>query len=159
MRTTLWSRTAAFAVAAVLALAAALGLSTSATAAPAAAPTASHATATPQAAAASCPSTYACFWVNNYYGGTMGKVAGNNTNYMNLSNSSGCTKYPGTWNDCISSVANEGTSCTVYFWTDSGYSGRYHSVAIGDWIGDFSDWWSDSAFNDAISSNHWCNPT
>jgi len=159
LRTTLWSRTAAFAAAAVLSLVAALGLSTSATAAPAAAHTSSHAAVTTQAAAATCPSTYTCFWVNDYYGGTMGKVAGNNSNYMNLSNSSGCTKYPGTWNDCISSITNQGTQCTVYFWTDAGYSDRYHSVAIGDWIGNFYDWWGDSAFNDAISSNHWCNPT
>ncbi|MFF8675997.1 peptidase inhibitor family I36 protein [Streptomyces sp. NPDC015242] len=110
--------------------------------------------------AETCPvdSGYACFWVNNYRGGTMGKVSGDNENYRNLSNSSGCTRYPGTWNDCISSVENQGRQCTVYFWTDANYQGRYHSLSIGDRVNDMAVGWNDASFNDAISSNHWCSP-
>nr|WP_240449144.1 peptidase inhibitor family I36 protein [Streptomyces harenosi] len=103
-----------------------------------------------------CPTSYACFWVHNNYGGTMGKVAGNNTNYMNLNNSSGCTAYPGTWNDCISSIANRGTQCTVYFFTNASYGGRWHSLSRGDEVADFATGYNDPAFNDAISSNRWC---
>ncbi|WP_179382396.1 peptidase inhibitor family I36 protein [Streptomyces sp. SA15] len=103
-----------------------------------------------------CPSTYACFWVHSGYRGTMGKVAGNNTNFMNLSNSSGCTAYPGTWNDCVSSIANRGTQCTVYFFTNAGYGGRWHSLSRGDEVADFATGYNDPAFNDAISSNRWC---
>jgi hypothetical protein len=156
-----WSRAGAYVAAAIFTVAAALGMSTSAQATTHS--TASHATVqhtvTPKSAQSDglgCPSTYACFWVDNYASGTMGKVSGNNTNYMNVTNSSGCTKYPGTWNDCISSLDNNGTSCTVYFWTNASYGGRYHSLAIGDAVYDFGIDYNDSSFNDSISSNHWC---
>ncbi|MEW2394554.1 peptidase inhibitor family I36 protein [Streptomyces sp. NPDC046862] len=104
----------------------------------------------------SCPSTYACFWVDSGYRGTMGKVSGDNDNYMNLRNSSGCTRYPGTWNDCISSIANRGTQCTVYFFTNANGGGRWHSLSRGDEVADFATGYNDPAFNDAISSNRWC---
>lgn len=112
---------------------------------------------------ASCGAAgYACFWVNANFGGTRGRVAGNNSNYLNLSNSSGCTAYRGTWNDCISSIRNDGTQCTVYFWTDAGYRGRYHSLSRGDQVANFGAappaGYGDPAFNDTISSNHWCTP-
>ncbi|WDZ87834.1 peptidase inhibitor family I36 protein [Micromonospora cathayae] len=109
---------------------------------------------------ASCGAAgYACFWVGGGFTGTRGRVAGNNPNYRYLSNSSGCTKAPGTWNDCISSIRNDGTQCTVYFWTDADYHGRYHSLSRGDQVGNFSGApYYDAAFNDAISSNHWCTP-
>lgn len=103
---------------------------------------------------------FACFWVNNNFGGTRGRVAGDNPNYLNLSNSSGCTQYPGTWNDCISSIRNDGTECTIWFWTDANYQGRSHSLSRGDEVPDFAlappTGYSDPSFNDSISSNHWC---
>ncbi|MET7567380.1 peptidase inhibitor family I36 protein [Streptomyces sp. NPDC005492] len=140
-----------FAVASAFALAVAAGAGTTAHAA-------TDSAAAPAAQTQYCPyqTGYACFWVDNYKGGTMGKVAGNNTNYMNLTNSSGCTKYPGTWNDCISSLENQGTQCTVYFWSAAGYTGNWHSVARYDSVYDFGVDYGDAAFNDTISSNHWC---
>ncbi|MFI0901566.1 peptidase inhibitor family I36 protein [Streptomyces sp. NPDC020983] len=120
--------------------------------------------ATPAAAAAprvtACPVAggYACFWVDINRGGAMGKVAGTNHDYRNLKNSSGCTAYPGTWNDCISSVENQGTSCTVYFYSDADYHGTRHSVSIGDRVNNVGTGFHDPAFNDAISSNNWCTP-
>ncbi|MFG2126025.1 peptidase inhibitor family I36 protein [Streptomyces sp. NPDC048710] len=123
-----------------------------------AAPAAQASTSGPQVTGCPQDSGYACFWVNSYRGGTMGKVSGNNTNYMNVSNSSGCTAYPGTWNDCISSIENQGRSCKVYFWTDANYQGRYHSLSIGDRVDDFAVGYHDPDFNDSISSNHWCQP-
>ncbi|MFF2470228.1 peptidase inhibitor family I36 protein [Streptomyces mirabilis] len=117
-------------------------------------------TAGPLSDGLGCADGYACFWVNNNYNGTMGKVSGNNTNYLNLSNSSGCTKYPGTWNDCISSIDNNGTSgCKVFFWTGANYSGGYHSLSAGDAVYDFGAVYGDPSFNDSISSNHWCQPS
>jgi hypothetical protein len=103
---------------------------------------------------------FACFWVNINFTGTRGRVEGNNSNYLNLSNSSGCTRFPGTWNDCISSIRNDGTQCTVWFWTNANYQGRAHSLARGDEVPNFASappvGYSDPAFNDSISSNHWC---
>ncbi|WP_269854727.1 peptidase inhibitor family I36 protein [Streptomyces sp. RPT161] len=146
----------------VAALAAAVSLGCGATAeasAATAAPRVGTTSLTPQINTCPVSSGYACFWVDSYRGGAMGKVSGNNSNYMNLSNSSGCTAYPGTWNDCISSIENQGTQCTVYFWTDAGYTGRYHSLSIGDRVDDFATGYNDPSFNDSISSNHWCTPS
>jgi hypothetical protein len=156
MRTMHWGRLAAVAATGVVALATGLGTGGGAQAAT---PT-GHSVARPASVdSLGCPSGDACFWVNDDYQGTMGHVAGNNPNFMNLSNSSGCTAYPGTWNDCISSLDNNGTECVVYFWTDANYKGSYHSVALGDKIWDFGAVYNDPSFNDSISSNHWCNPT
>lgn len=125
----------------------------------AAAPTTATAATNGEAGAtglSSCPSTYACFWVNTNYSGTMGKVAGNNPNYTALSNSSGCPS--GTWNDCISSIANRGTQCTVYFYQNANYSksARWHSLSRGDQVANFGTGYNDPGFNDVISSNRWC---
>lgn len=150
MRTDRRRRAAAYGAAFALTLAAAGGIGTAAAA------------ATPgNAAPAStdslgCPSGDACFWVDGGWNGTMGHVSGDNSNYLNLSNSSGCVAYPGTWNDCIASIDNNGNSCTVYFWTGANYSGRYHSLSIGDAVDSFGVIWNDPNFTDAISSNHWC---
>lgn len=99
----------------------------------------------------------ACFWSGISRSGTKGEVSGDNPDYRDLHNSSGCTKFPGTWNDCIRSVANGGSQCVIYFWTGANYTGRYHSLAPGDSIDAFGIApWNDPTFADAISSNHWC---
>lgn len=107
----------------------------------------------------SCPSTYACFWVDINYGGARGQVAGNNPDYR-VFRQSQCAS--GTWNDCISSYANAGRDCTVYFWTGFNYTGRWHSLGRNDAVPNFAaappTGYSDPAFNDTISSNHWCSP-
>ncbi|QIY67997.1 peptidase inhibitor family I36 protein [Streptomyces sp. RLB1-33] len=105
----------------------------------------------------SCPSGYACFWAWNQYAGNMGKVAGNNPDYRALrSSEDGCIS--GTWNNCIRSVANRGTQCTVYFYDDYNYgkSHSWHSLSRGDQVGDFLTGYNDYNFEDAISSNKWC---
>ncbi|MGI5479446.1 peptidase inhibitor family I36 protein [Streptomyces lavendofoliae] len=124
----------------------------------AAAPVASAATSGEAGATGpnDCPTRNACFWVHSNYRGAMGKVEGDNRNFRDLRNSSGCTAYPGTWNDCVSSIANRGTQCTVYFFTEAGYGGRWHSLSIGDEVADFATGYNDPEFNDAISSNRWC---
>jgi hypothetical protein len=106
---------------------------------------------------------YACFWAWKNEVGTVGKVSGNNSDFRDLyySTGTGCTNH--NWNDCISSIMNGGTQCTVYFWTSVGYTGQYHSLGLGDSVDDFSlpaseGGYGDASFNDAISSNHWCTP-
>jgi hypothetical protein len=107
-----------------------------------------------------CPSSYACFWAGAHMAPPMGKVSENNKNFGNLPYSSGCTS--GSWNDCISAVDNNGTTCTVYWFMDADYKGRWHSLHKGDYVTDLSSsspppiGYADPSFNDAISSNRWC---
>jgi hypothetical protein len=109
---------------------------------------------------ATCPSGFACFWGWENFVSSRGAVAGNNPNFSAFSSSSsGCF---GTWDNCIRSIRNSGTACTVYFWTGAGYTGRAHSLSRGDEVANFASappaGYNDAAFNDSISSNHWCTP-
>jgi hypothetical protein len=100
------------------------------------------------ASAASCPSTYACGWKDSGFGTPRGQWAGTNPNFQAFGQPACQTN---TWNDCISSDANEGTQCTVHFFNDAGYLGGEHSVGRGvfeSYVGD--------SFNDRFSSNNWC---
>ena len=156
-----WGRLATCGAAGIFALGAGLGLGTPAQAAAvshAAAHAAPHPATQVSLGVSDCPLQYACFWVNANYTGTMGEVEGNNPDYLNLKNTSGCTAFPGTWNDCISSVWNNGKDCTVYFWTDANYEGRYHSLALKDGVANVGTGYNDPSFNDSISSNSWCTP-
>jgi hypothetical protein len=99
------------------------------------------------AQAASCPSTYACGWVDSGFGGARGQWAGANP-HLSAFGQPQCQS--GNWNDCISSDANSGTSCSVHWWWDWGYSGNENTVARGVFessIGSANDQWS---------SNSWC---
>ncbi|GHE59866.1 hypothetical protein GCM10018785_31320 [Streptomyces longispororuber] len=110
-------------------------------------------------AALTCAAGDTCFWVHINYGGARGRVADDNPNFTAFRQSQCST---GTWNDCVSSIANRGRRCTVYFWTDAGYNGRYHSLGRNDEVPNFAAappvGYNDPAFNDSISSNHWCTP-
>ncbi|WJV50456.1 peptidase inhibitor family I36 protein [Streptomyces flavofungini] len=112
-----------------------------------------------EARALQCAPGDACFWVHNDYRGARGRVAGNNRDFRDFPQGQ-CPR--GTWNDCISSYANRGRSCTVYFWTGFNYTGRWHSLGRNDEVPNFAApppvGYSDPAFNDTISSNHWCSP-
>ena len=95
------------------------------------------------------PSGYLCFWKDINYGGAMGKVAGNNLNFTAFRNSSCQT---GTWNDCISSVYNNGTRCNVAIYRDANYLGGGLTVPRQTGIANLGSY----GLNDAISSNRWC---
>jgi hypothetical protein len=102
-----------------------------------------------QTAPAGCPSGYLCFWKDINYGGAMGKVAGNNLNFTAFRNTSCQT---GTWNDCISSVYNNGARCTVAIYRDANYLGGGLTVPRQTGISNLGTY----GLNDAISSNRWC---
>jgi len=105
--------------------------------------------ASAQTAVLGCPSGYLCFWKDINYGGAMGKVAGNNMNFTAFRNSSCQT---GTWNDCISSVYNNGTRCNVAIYRDANYLGGGLTVPRQTGIANLGSY----GLNDAISSNRWC---
>jgi Peptidase inhibitor family I36 len=99
------------------------------------------------ASAATCPSTYACGWINSNFGSNRGQWAGTNPHFSAFGQPN-CQD--GNWNDCVSSDANSGTSCTVHFWTDSSYQGTRHNVARGNFESSLG------GLNDEFSSNNWC---
>ncbi|WBB77276.1 peptidase inhibitor family I36 protein [Micromonospora sp. WMMD882] len=135
-----WRRTAAAAVGVVLAAGAgAVAL------APAA-----------QAAHADCPqeSGYLCFWDGTNYAGTPGKLSGANTNWTAFPRS-GCPS--GTWNDCASSIWNEGLSCDAVVHSAANYGGDPWVIKRDTGAANLADWKRPSGgnWNNVISSNKW----
>jgi hypothetical protein len=94
-----------------------------------------------------CPSTYACGWIDSGFANSMGRWAGTNQK-MSAFGQSRCRA--GNWNDCISSLANAGTSCTVHWFWDSGLNGSQMNTRPGYTSSSLGGW------NDKISSNNWC---
>jgi hypothetical protein len=106
-----------------------------------------------------CAPGNVCVYPNANYRGAALASPRDEPDYTKWSPGSDCSKP--TFSDCASSVENAGRQCTVYLWTDVGYKGRYHSLAKGDRVADFSSktsGYKDPSFNDTVSSHHWCKP-
>lgn len=101
-----------------------------------------------------CPSPYVCFWVNAYYQGAMGKLAGDNQRWDRFSQSQ-CPH--GTWEDCASSTYNHSPVCTVSLWTDRYYLGGRLWERPGSHRDNLAFNRADDGqpINDRISSNSW----
>ena len=96
-----------------------------------------------------------CFWVNTNKGGAKGRVSGNNTSWSWAQSS--CSN--GTWNNCASSIQNNGNNCTVNVFENSGYGGARLTITRGTYISDLNGYWITFPFdswNDDIQSNRWC---
>ncbi|GAB1692500.1 peptidase inhibitor family I36 protein [Krasilnikovia sp. M28-CT-15] len=96
-----------------------------------------------------CPKGNFCFWANPNFHDGPGKVTDDNEDFRQLRHS---TCRTATWDNCISSIVNNGRYCTVYMFSGLNYGGSWHSLGVGDEKSDLSQW----TFNDAISSNRWC---
>jgi Peptidase inhibitor family I36 len=94
-----------------------------------------------------CVAAYACGWVDGGYGTPMGKWSENTPNFSVFGQSRCQT---GNWNDCVSSVWNEGTSCNVSWYVNSGYGGGEYRNNRGTGSGVLGGW------NDEFSSLKWC---
>ncbi|MEU9448847.1 peptidase inhibitor family I36 protein [Streptomyces sp. NPDC048277] len=105
--------------------------------------------ATPAAVPSGCSAGYLCFWVNIGYSDGPGKLSGTNANWTAFSHSTCASK---TWNDCASSIYNDGTTDNAVVYTDANYSGSSGVIDKGTG-GDLT-----SAWNDVISSNSWVAP-
>ncbi|MEW2301359.1 peptidase inhibitor family I36 protein [Streptomyces sp. NPDC006655] len=105
--------------------------------------------AKPAAVPAGCSAGYLCFWVNAGYNDGPGKLSGSNANWTAFPHSTCQTK---TWNDCASSLYNDGVNDNAVVYTDANYSGSSGTIARGTG-GDVS-----AAWNDVISSNSWVAP-
>src|SRR5450755_3556872 len=124
---------------------------------------ADHATAQATAHAAAvaafdgCASSFLCFWVNKNEGGAEHQLSGNNSDWVNLSESQCATK---TWNDCASSIVNAGTSgLGAQEFQSINYGGGQFCMSDDEYISNLAgaDWtWTDGkTINDSISSNNW----
>jgi hypothetical protein len=103
-----------------------------------------------------CPSTYLCFWVNSGFTANWGKFAGNNPSWGAYSQSE-CAG--GTWNDCASSLYNNGSTEQALVWQNNSYKGGYACVARGTTMySNLANWTyanNSASMNDSISSNDW----
>ncbi|MFI6999135.1 peptidase inhibitor family I36 protein [Nocardia sp. NPDC050175] len=118
------------------------------------APVAQAAPGEAELADSSCPKEYFCFWAYNNYQGPRGIVRDDNPDFRKFPQST-CSS--GTWDNCINSIKNNGKYCTVYMYAGYNYSGKRHSLGLGDGVPNISGWVSDG-FEHNISSNKWCNP-
>jgi hypothetical protein len=103
----------------------------------------------------SCAPGDLCFWVHADKGGAKGRVSGNNTAWGWPQAS--CAN--GTWNNCASSIQNNGNNCDVNVYDFAGYSGASLRITRGTYISDLSGYWITFPFdswNDDIQSNRWC---
>ncbi|MFJ9899949.1 peptidase inhibitor family I36 protein [Streptomyces sp. NPDC091280] len=114
--------------------------------------------ATPRAVAAvpsGCTAGNFCFWNNAYYDDGPGQVSGNNNNYTAFAHAS-CPHQ--TWNDCISSVYNDGTSgLGVAVYLDAGPSGVSWCVPDNTGYALLPTYYPNTTtvLNDSISANKW----
>jgi hypothetical protein len=110
-----------------------------------------------------CPAGSLCFWVDQNYGGPRGQFSGDNPAWGSYPQSqcqdgSGGGPYSnGTWNDCASSLYNNGNSDAVQVWRDSNYRSDSTCVPRGTLWASLPKWQTNSGepMNDEISSNRW----
>ncbi|WP_170323964.1 peptidase inhibitor family I36 protein [Cryptosporangium phraense] len=116
--------------------------------------------AAPAAAPSGCSAGNLCFWNGTNFSDGPGELSGTNSNWQAFSHST-CTSTSGasykTWNDCASSLYNNGTSCDARVWTDSGYHGSSYTMSRGQRITNLATFYPDAGdtFNNSISSNDW----
>jgi peptidase inhibitor family I36 len=107
-----------------------------------------------------CGSGNFCAWDNYNYSGGPGQWSGNASNYTSW-NHTGCgftSLY--TWDNCASSVFNNGNSCNITLYDDINYNSAdgYYNLARGGHLADLriDQMTRGGAMNDRISSHKWC---
>jgi hypothetical protein len=104
----------------------------------------------------SCAGGDLCFWVDTNKDGAKGRVAGDNLAWNWGQPACG----DGTWNNCASSIQNNGNYCTVWVFADAGHGGSNLELTRGTYLSDLTGYWIRWPFrnwNDEIQSNKWCN--
>lgn len=101
-----------------------------------------------QASLYGCPSGYGCLYSGTYFGGEMGKWAGNNGNLANFSASS-CPY--GNWGGCNTSLVNNGTTCNMTWYKGTGYTGAGYNANRGSVTKYFASYWYHTFYSDL-----WC---
>lgn len=114
-------------------------------------PTRSTAEVAPTAAPAGCTATNVCFWVHANFVDGPGRLSGTNPDWRAFGHAS-CGG--GTWNNCASSVYNNGSRCWADLWDGFNYTlGARGSLSLNRGVGitNLVPW----DFDNAISSNSW----
>ena len=100
-----------------------------------------------------CVSGYGCGWINSNFLSKMGKWAGPNDKFS-LFGQPLCQE--GNWNDCISSIDNNGTSgYRINWWWDVGQSGNVWRLARGRAYSSLNPDPAGRNANDKFSSDDW----
>ncbi|WP_221353172.1 peptidase inhibitor family I36 protein [Streptomyces beigongshangae] len=104
------------------------------------------------AAPAGCNSGSLCFWNGqNYTGAGPGQLSGKNPDWSVFGNSA-CPN--GNWDNCASSIYNNGVNCNSVTWTNKNYGGGFYSLPRGTGETQLA-----SSHNNAFSSNSWISPS
>jgi peptidase inhibitor family I36 len=108
----------------------------------------------PAAVPAGCTSTNLCFWNNAGFNDGPGRLSGTNSSWFSFSHSS-CPN--GTWADCVSSIFNDGSSCTARVWFLSGFGAPTLSIARGNGFSNLTQVQTGLgvSWNDEIEANDW----
>ncbi|MEJ2854196.1 MULTISPECIES: peptidase inhibitor family I36 protein [unclassified Saccharothrix] len=104
----------------------------------------------------SCDAGYICFWVHINRAGAKGRLSGTNAEWDDFPQSQ--CEGTGNWNDCASSIINNGRSCNAMVWQHPGYGGAGLRVLRGNGYINLTDHyitWPFTDWNDKISSNWW----
>jgi len=115
-------------------------------------------TAPAQAAPSGCASGALCAWEDENYLTNSTTVHasffGNNQHWSDFAQSA-CQS--GNWNDCASSIFNNGTQCTAHVYWDAGFGLPRINVPRGTGYAQLDQNMPDGRnWNDKISSNNWC---
>ncbi len=105
----------------------------------------------------SCNAGDLCFWVDINQKGAKGRVNGTNAAWGVFRQG---TCQSGTWDNCASSIINNGRSCTARVWADGDFNGAALEVLRGNGYINLTDHyitWPIRNWNDEISSNDWIN--
>jgi hypothetical protein len=101
-----------------------------------------------------CPSLHGCGWVNSQFGTPMGQWAGPNAKFS-IFGQPNCQE--GNWNDCISSIDNNGSQCRINWWWDIGHnSGNVWRLNRGYAYSNLNPDPAGRNANDKFSSDDWC---
>lgn len=98
-----------------------------------------------------------CFWPAADYAGTPGKVFGTNNNWANLNDSANRCGASVGWNDCISSIRNEGISCEAVIWEHPNRGGSNFVINRDTFVANLATRGKPSGGNwdNVVSSNSW----
>jgi hypothetical protein len=110
------------------------------------------------AAMSACGSGNFCAWVNSNFNDGPGQWAGNASNYTDWGHDNCGLGSLWTWDNCASSVFNNGQHCNLTFYDGINYTGAYYNLPRGSYLANMTlDRMSDGQnANDRISSHRWC---
>jgi hypothetical protein len=109
-----------------------------------------------QAGERGCADGNFCFWMHSNFSGSKGQVSGTNGDWQLFQG--GCTEPDRRhWNNCASSIRNEGRYCEAVIWSEAYYTGGSWVINRDTEVANLSNHGNPAGgtWNDTISSNSW----